>query len=671
MTGLLIPIILMAIALFILSICAIYFVKKQLDKKNQETLFVANRKGVQTRFLHAAYVFFNTFPLTQGFIKKIRKRYEIIEPGDTVKTERDTIKTALKIFGISFVAFIAGALIEPSLYTIVVCGILSYVISSSILFNSIRKKERKLIVQLDQFVTDTSHEYYGTNMVETAIDNVCMDAEEPILTHMTKINETLSSGEDEDIVNYIDNTPNRFLQLFLSACMFVNVYDDQLVRGFSLFISNLNSIKTEIGLWLRTQKMLLEKFRFRTFMIILPMCIVRPVDQYMIKNFDITRPYYEGPYGIILSVVICITCVFLYSMTEKMKDIDYKDENEHLILHFISNLKFVKAVQDSYEDRKYGKVTKMNQLLRQMGANMNMRYLQLERFLSMIGMFILAVAIAFSSVHVSKQLYINKTSDLESSLSYLVTNDEKREELIEYSSDLTYSYKEQGEVPSMDNIIATIDSDVTINKSVIELMAQSVYERLSAYFSIYFKWWYLLICAAIGALGYQLPYLLIITRKDMMLMAQENEVIQFQSIISMLMHIKQVTVEDILQWMCRFSIIFKDSLQNCINDLASGETNALESLKENEPYLPFQKIVDNLIDADSVGIENAFVEVDGDRTASQKKREQDNELYITHKSNLATVLAFIPILLLIIGYICGPILFASNSSLSSLSASLN
>lgn len=132
MTGLLIPIILIAIALFILSICAIYFVKKQLDKKNQETLFVANRKGVQTRFLHAAYVFFNTFPLTQEFIKKIRKRYEIIEPGDTVKTERDTIKTALKIFGISFAAFIAGALIEPSLYTIVVCGILSYVISSSI-----------------------------------------------------------------------------------------------------------------------------------------------------------------------------------------------------------------------------------------------------------------------------------------------------------------------------------------------------------------------------------------------------------------------------------------------------------------------------------------------------------------------------------------------------------
>lgn len=58
-----------------------------------------------------------------------------------------------------------------------------------------------------------------------------------------------------------------------------------------------------------------------------------------------------------------------------------------IVCNKLFHLKFVKAVQDSYEDRKYGKVTKMNQLLRQMGANMNMRYLQLERFLSMIGMF--------------------------------------------------------------------------------------------------------------------------------------------------------------------------------------------------------------------------------------------------------------------------------------------
>ena len=70
--------------------------------------------------------------------------------------------------------------------------------------------------------------------------------------------------------------------------------------------------------------------------------------------------------------------------------------------------------------------------------------------------------------------------------------------------------------------------------------------------------------------------------------------------------------------MCRFSNIFRDSLTKCQFRLSAGDTDALEELKEDEPFIPFQRIVDSLIDADRVCVEKAFVELTGDMEVSKK-----------------------------------------------------
>lgn len=672
MSGWVLVILFMLGAAILFVFLGISFYQKRLSMKNEEILFLEDRKSTKSRLLHSVYVFFSSFALTKNYIKRIRKRYEILEPGDIRRTEDDTTKTALLIWGISLGFFVIGALIDFSLITIAVCGILTYAISTSILFSSIQKKEIELAEQLDQFIDTTEHEYYSTNMIETTIENLCSDAPEPIRTHMEKIREILDNGDDQDITAYIETTPNKFLQLYLSACMLVNNYDDKKVDGVSLFVSNLNRAKTEIGIWLRSQKRIKHLFRFHGFMTISPLCCFHVIDQYVVNSaFDnASSAYYKGPYGIIVPAFICFASALIFNYTNRLKEMDYRDDNDHLFLQFLAQIPLVRDALDAYEQKNYGKKQKLNRMLHQMGANMNVKLLQVQRFLWMIGAFLISVVISLTIVSSSKEIALTSTADLESGLMYLVPDEETRSNYISFSSELTEQLKDENIDEELIHSYVKKGA-ITKEADIQSLITTSVYDRITKYQNTYFQWWYLIICALLGILGYQLPYVLILSRKDMMVIAQENEVIQFQSIISMLMHIEQITVEDTLEWLARFSILFKSSLDTCIADMAAGEEDALEKLKENEPYLPFVRIVDNLIDADKVGIENAFVEIDGDRESSQKKREQDSNMYIDKAANQSMLLSLLPLLLFITLYFCGPLMASSTQAMNALQTSIS
>lgn len=124
----------------VLLFFAIRFYQKQLSKKMSNSIYVAGKGKLKVRFLHAAYSFFSSFPLTRRYIRKIRERYEILEPGDIEKTENETIQTALTIWFISIMSFVVGALFDFSVYTILVSGFMAYMISTYLLFQNINKK---------------------------------------------------------------------------------------------------------------------------------------------------------------------------------------------------------------------------------------------------------------------------------------------------------------------------------------------------------------------------------------------------------------------------------------------------------------------------------------------------------------------------------------------------
>lgn len=208
------------------------------------------------------------------------------------------------------------------------------------------------------------------------------------------------------------------------------------------------------------------------------------------------------------------------------------------------------------------------------------------------------------------------------------------------------------------------------NPEFAEEVAMKVAERVRKVQNQYFKWYDLLLSLLISILCYNVPYLLMLFEKKFLQMDMEDEIIQFESIILILMYIKRMTVEQILDWMCMFGRIFKPSLQKCISTFPLDDVGALDQLIEDEPFEPFRRLIENLKICDKVGVETAFNGLSSERTNYQESRKLENELTTEKNANLATNLAFAPLKVTLYVYVVAPIMIAAFSDMAGALTSL-
>ena len=89
------------------------------------------------------------------------------------------------------------------------------------------------------------------------------------------------------------------------------------------------------------------------------------------------------------------------------------------------------------------------------------------------------------------------------------------------------------------------------------------------------------------------------------------------------MKIERVNVEIILEWIERYSNIFREPITKCVNNYESGAWEALEELKNDVSYMPFVRIVESLQAAvEKIPIQDAFDELDTERAYYQEKRKE-------------------------------------------------
>ena len=193
------------------------------------------------------------------------------------------------------------------------------------------------------------------------------------------------------------------------------------------------------------------------------------------------------------------------------------------------------------------------------------------------------------------------------------------------------------------------------------LLKEFAVERIQSYRETYYRWYLVILSVLAAVLGYYVPDFMLNAKKKAMEMDMEDEIIQFQSIALIMMHIKEATVEGALDWMERFARCFKVSIMKCSLNIDSGEQQALEALKEDEPSPQFQKIVNSLMTVDRVGMEAAFDSVEVERDFLREKRKKDNEEVTHKKAGKAWGMVYLMLGAVIGLWLIGPMLLMSTS----------
>ena len=183
-----------------------------------------------------------------------------------------------------------------------------------------------------------------------------------------------------------------------------------------------------------------------------------------------------------------------------------------------------------------------------------------------------------------------------------------------------------------------------------------IYDDLTKLQSENLKWFELLISFGIGTIAYYGPIWILRFQKVMRQMEMENEVMQFQTIILMLMKIERVNVEMILEWLERYSNIYREPISKCVNNFESGPWEALEELKNDVAFPQLIRIVESLQSAvEKIPIRQAFDELDTERAYYQEKRKESNERLISRKSLIGKFFGFAPMVTLFAGYLIAPL----------------
>ena len=205
----------------------------------------------------------------------------------------------------------------------------------------------------------------------------------------------------------------------------------------------------------------------------------------------------------------------------------------------------------------------------------------------------------------------------------------------------------------------------------IQKAAERVYEKLQKVNKEYLGWFEVLLAVVFMIIAYMTPIWIMYFQLKMRQMEMEDEVMQFQTIILMLMRIERVNVEIILEWLERYANIFKEPIARCVNNYEAGAWEALEELKNEVNYQQFIRIVESLQAAvEKIPIRDAFDELDSERDYYQAKRRESNDRLIAKKARIGKVIGFAPMVVMFVGYLIVPLVFIGLTSMSSSMASL-
>ena len=645
-------------ALSVLATITIYMVNRNRSQARARERLAAAQKRDTRNYLHFLYRIFMVTPLLRRYFIKMKNNYRAIVPADEVTLNKMTTKRMSLCVGIGLAILALVLLVAKGDVPYMCVGLVAtYIIVTNLINTSEQTMQKKVLDQLDTLISDVHAYYEDSKMVDEALGDALDDLPYEIGLHANKIHEMISQPDvDLAVEQYIDTAPNRFLLLFATICATIVEHGDKVLNnGRSLFIQNLDYLKSELG----NERIRLQKrtiaFGGKTFSVLIPLFCLKPVQLWAEHFMPEITGFYRGWGGVISLVVVMAVTLVCYEFINILKDDHSEEGKSDKLYRNIANFPPIKHYITLWINHNYSRSERLNDKLKSVGDHSGLDVFIVKKFLVGIILFILANATFIYAVQMEKRQYVKDFSDAYTTS--LVPDEEFRENMRIISAmhawEIKHGYTDE-------EFLQVIGGDM--DPAYKELIAQELARRAKEYKNTYYRWYLLLITLVISVIGFFIPDILLRYKLRIMGMAREDEVSQFRTLILILMHEDGIRLDMVLEWMERFARTFKSSITECIFNLERDEEQALETLRDKESgFAPFRRLCDNLMAVDKVGMESAFESLEIDRTYYQEKRKEDNNLLLSRCSSTATTLQFIPIWAVIILYLILPIgIYAMN-----------
>ncbi len=670
------------IAIFAIVVIAYLIIRKKMqssDVARIERLRKGTReKGFSSEVMYQKlYMRYLKLPFLRRYLLKVRRRLEIINIDDEFLTRLQASKIITRALAIIIpVTLIVILMTKSNLLIMIIILIFELFIIDSLVDGMVDKLDNNLLNQQVDFFAAMRHSYHETNMVGEAIYQTAQDDEHiEISRQAERIYNILNSEDPEtELEKYYDIAPNNYLKEFAGISYLTQEFGDRKVDGTSLYLKNLDSITQEMQMEILKRDKLNYTFQSLSIISIIPMVMLEPLKSWALSNFSFTKSFYNGKLGMIVQIIILLVTFVCYILIRKLKDngaVNIKlENNQNPWQAKLYNIKPVKRFVDLFIPKDGTKERrKIKEALKDAASKQKIEWLYINRLTLTVVVFIASI-IMFMMLHNVQinYIYTEPTTDYD-----LIGELDDRDYRKAMETTETHNYfldMFRGKLNTTQDDIEKAMRRSTYyrdaDEETITSNAEQILEKLQTVNSEYLKWFEILLAMVFAIIGYAAPYLMLKFQVIIRKMSMEDEVMQFQTIILMLMRLERVDVEMILEWMERYADIFKEPISRCLNDYESGSWEALEDMKSEVSFQPLIRIIESLQTAvEKVPIKEAFDELDSDREYYQDKRKEANDRLISKKGMIGRAIGFTPLVGIFVGYLVVPLVLIGLTSMTS------
>ncbi len=462
------------------------------------------------------------------------------------------------------------------------------------------------------------------------------------------------------IEEFITECPNEYLKLLIINCNLVNEYGDKKdIDGKSVFLENIfynnQNIETEVF----KRRQLQFWLRGMALICILPLLSFSPYDAWVGSKLPMTNIFYKAESGFIVKLAITalsITCFYIIKSLENIhgrRNIKGRKFFWEEVFFKVDIIKrFIKMLVPKNNSRKG---YKYKLLISQSGDYTKVEYIYLRKVLLALVGFILTVCISISVKNITRNNILeDQTAEFNSKV-IVVENKQ------EYSKELEKKLIKEVDLNNLEGTYENLKQKLIyygVNTNV-DATVKRIVEKRVALENIGLSWYDILISIIVVAVLYNVPEAVLKMKAKMRRYEMQNEVIIFETIILIFMYHENATSELILEYMSKFADIFKIQVDEVLKEIRKSDMEALEMYIQEIKYKPFLSLIRNIIKAENIRVQDAFISLADNRRNYLMNRKEENRRLVYKSVSKSRLISMIPINLVIIAYISVPMLYVA------------
>ena len=658
-------------------------VKKKYSKNaklyQKDQIVVKNKsdtKDLIDRFFQTFYIIILKIPIIKMYTKKTRLKLEMVNDYTEYEVRRKTAKIMLESMLFIFAALFIFLNVVSDLYMALVITLVVFIINDVLINSKVNKVADKILRQIPEVFTEIRHSFHEHGMIEEAFNDAIDELEDKeIMPQVKRIKEAILSDNPEvALEKYYDTAPNKFLKLFAGVSYLTMELGDRKVDGVSVYLKNLNNILNDVYLEILKKDKINYMFRSLTAIAIVPILFIQPIQSWSETNFPALVNFYSSSFGFIMKAILMISIFAAYFLLKVIKE----DANE---------IKFDRIATKKWQEKLYAypfvrqivnglmpkphtlKYKQKSEMIKTANSYLTMEWLYVNKLVTAVATFLLTFILLINMHYIDIQSVYTSLAEEYISLGQLSPEDQAASDALNKQDKELVDELEKSKTYSKQEVEAALKEK---GMSAEEADIERVTGKLNKIKKAYVKYWEVIIALVLAWISYFIPNISLFIKNKIRELEKDDEVMQFRSIILMLMYIERIDVQTILEWLERYAYAFKEPIATALNNYESGAVESLEELKDTVTNKDLQRIVEALISAvERIPIRDAFDELETERAFYYERRKDTNERIIQKKSTLGKAVGFTPLVILIAGYFVGPLITVSILQLTTYFKTMN